>query len=110
MSKATKHAKRKSIRRKLRHVKNQRINEYTRTMATAGTDPNSANHELLVSQSLRMINPSIIMNRKVAILKKNNQPTIRFSDFGILFTVLFRQFHKTIPQLQADFLAFLQVK
>jgi hypothetical protein len=50
-----------------------------------------------------MINPSMSMNRNVAMLKKNSQPAIRFNDFGSSFTVLFHQFHKIMQQLQADF-------
>jgi hypothetical protein len=42
------------------------------------------------------------MNRNVAMQKNNNQPAIRFSDFGNTFTVLFRQFHKILWQLQND--------
>jgi hypothetical protein len=79
-------------------------------MTTTGTQTNSANHELSASQSLRMINPSMSMNRNVAMLQKNNQPTIRFSDFGIFFTILFRELHKSIQQLQADLLIFVRVK
>ncbi len=37
----------------------------------------------------------------MAMLKKNNQPAIRFSDFGILFTILFHQLHEIFQQLQA---------
>ena len=79
-------------------------------MTATGAHTNSANHELSVSQSLRMINPSMSMNRNVAMLKKNSQPAIRFNGLGNCFTVLFRQFCEIFQQLQADLLAFLRVK
>jgi hypothetical protein len=87
-----------------------RCDKYKRMMTATGTQTNSANHELSVSQSLRMINPSMSMNRNVAMLKKNNQPAICFSDFGIFFHSLISQFHKIVQQLQADRLACLQMK
>jgi len=78
-------------------------------MTATGTQTSSANHELSASQSLRMINPSISMNRNVAMPKNNNQPAILFSDFGNCFTVTFCQRHKILQWLQADALAFLRL-
>jgi hypothetical protein len=35
------------------------------------------------------------MNRNAAMLKKNSQPAIHFSDFELFCIVLFRQFHES---------------
>jgi hypothetical protein len=79
-------------------------------MTATDTQTNSANHELWVSQSLRIIKPCISMNKTVAMLK-----TTANRQFVSAIVKLFSQFYfdsstKLFSHCRLHLLVFLGVK